>query len=558
MCPRTGANSREVVPGNRLGPAVAHDLMVMENRYYFLIYDKIEFFRPKPSGERKPINMMKRYILVLWLAVGCLSAASCTGMRSGGRGELMPDPRAGSLIRVNVARQGHHFHRPWEQRSPSTHTAVGVVIKGRRVLLTAQMLADHRYVELEKLDTGDKGRAEVEVIDYEANLALLKALDEDFLKAMRPLELTTEAATGDPLTILQVKRNGNVAPATSPVTSIELIRYPFGSYFLTYRLNGSLQYRFNNFTLPVLLKDKLAGFLSGYDAKAQTIDILSAPVIRHFIREASGETYRGFPHLGVHVVSAADPQLRRYAGIPEEVEGVFIQEVAKGGAAERAGLKPGDLITEMAGYRVDNSGNYSHPLYGKIALAHLIRCEFHTGDRVPVALFRDGKTMHLEFIPKDKPAGDFLVPPYVLDMAPRYYILGGLVLQELTLPYLQEYGAQWSLKAPIHLVNYQKNQHTMDSGGREKIVFLSQVLRTSQTIGYEGLMDLVITRINHHSILRLEDVPKALETPVEGFHRIEFKDHPKIIYVDSGEIEAINRQIRQRYQISTLQNLTPW
>ena len=285
--------------------------------------------------------MRKEKILVLFFVALCLVLEGCSGVNAVRSFKNTSDPRIGSLIRVNVAGQGYNFHRPWDQGSPSTHTAIGVIIEGPRVLVTAQMIANHRYVELEKPDTGQKGRAEVEVVDYEANLALLRAKDPGFLSDMRPLELTMDAVTGDHLTILQVKPNGGIAPSESPITSIELIRQPFGSFFLTYRLNGSLQYRFKNLTLPALKGGKLAGLLTGYDAKAQTLDVLSAPIIAHFIKEASNGQYRGFPRLGVRVVSTADPQLRRYARIPDDIEGVYVQELAGGGAGEKAGIKTG-------------------------------------------------------------------------------------------------------------------------------------------------------------------------------------------------------------------------
>jgi len=499
--------------------------------------------------------MLTRKIPFLLLIAICLVFQSCSGMKTARSAGSTSDPLIGSLIRVNVAGQGYNFHRPWNQGSPSTHTAIGVIVQGPRVLLTAQMIANHRYVELEKLETGRKGRAEVEVVDYEANLALLKAKDPDFLTDMRPLELTTEAVSGDLLTILQIKGNGNIAPSESPITSIELARQAFGGFFLTYRLNGSLQYRYNNATLPALKGRKLAGLLTGYDAKAQTIDILSAPILSHFLKEATGENYRGFPRFGVRVVPTDDPQLRRYEGIPDDLEGVYVQQVARGSAGEKAGIKVGDIIVEMAGYPVDRHGSYPHPLYGKVSLPHLIRCVFFAGDKIKVSVFRKGKTREIEIVPEEIPVKDFLVPPYVVDTPPRYYILGGLVLQELSLSYLQEYGSQWLVKAPIGLVNYQKNQHAIDPGGREKIVFLSQVLRTSQTIGYGSLTDLVVTRINHKAINKLEDVPRALETPVKGFHRVEFEEHPKVIYIDPAEIEGINRQIRQRYNLPALQNI---
>jgi len=486
--------------------------------------------------------------LLMVLSGCCFRRTPETGWRGG-------SAFVNSLVRVNVVRQNYQFHRPWLQGAPSRHTGIGVVVRGPKVLVTVWMMANHRYVELEKLGSGKKGRAKVSVIDYEANLALLEPLDQEFLADMKPLEITTETVEGDHLKVLQVKRNGDVVATSGPVTSIELLRYPSGSAFLAYRLNGSLQFRFANFTLPVTRRGSLAGLLMGYDAKAQSIDIIPAPLILHFLQGASGGVYRGFPRLGLRVSAMTDPQLRRFIGIPETLDGVYVREVARGSAGEKAGIRVGDVIMEMGGRPVDRYGNYEHPLYGKISLAHLIRCEFHDGDRILLKIFRNGKVMEKEVFPEYIPPEDLPVPPFLPDSPPRYVILGGLVLQELSLPYLREYGAQWNLKAPVSLVYYQKNQYTLDLGGREKIVILSRVLRTSCTIGYGNLTDLVVSRINNRPIRKLEDVPETLKHPVEGFHKIEFEDHPRVIYVDPGEMDLVNQEIMRRYRLPALQYL---
>ena len=95
----------------------------------------------------------------------------------------------------------------------------------------------------------------------------------------------------------------------------------------------------------------------------------------------------------------------------------------------------------------------------------------------------------------------------------------------------------------------------MDLGEREKIVLLSRVLQTSRGMGYESLRDLVITQINNQPIRRLGDVPEALKFPINGFHKIEFEDHPRAIYVDPKELTGINQEIRQRYGLPALHNL---
>lgn len=460
-----------------------------------------------------------------------------------------------SVVRVNVTRQGYSFHRPWQRPAPITQMGIGVIIEGPRVLVTADAMANHRYIELEQIDRSKKSVAILDAVDYEANLALLKPIDPQFLMNARPLKLETGAVQGDELAVWQVKPNGTVTPATGNITSIELSRFPYNNYFLAYRLNSSLQYRLNHFTLPVVKNGNLAGLLMQYNAKEQTIDVIAAPVIDHFLEDAADGTYQGFPLPGAHMVAAEDPQLRRYVGISENAGGVFVDRVLKGGAAERAGIREGDIITEIAGFNIDSRGNYEHSAYGKISLSHLIRCEFHVGEKTIYKIFRAGKEFTLEMFPDHRSAQDYIVPPYVVDTAPGYYILGGLVLQELSLPYLKEYGKKWSVSAPISLLYHSVNQEAFDKDGREKIVFLSSVLPTSYTIGYDRLSNLVVTRINHQTIGKLEDVIEALKTPVDGYHKIEFEQRPKVIFLDPLELPEINRQIKKRYRVPALMNL---
>jgi len=465
------------------------------------------------------------------------------------------DTQKFSVVRVNVTRQGYNFHRPWQQLTPRTHTAIGVIIEGPQVLVTASHLANHRYIELEKIDSGQKSEAELQVVDYEANLALITAVDEKFLEGMRPLPVAVNSIQGDELEVWQVKPNGNIIPSMGTITAIEPASYYYDNHFLVYRLNGSLQYRFRNFTLPVVNNGKLAGLVMRYDAKRQTIDVLAAPVIEHFLEDTADGTYRGFPITGIRIVSTEDPQLRKYLGLPDSMGGVYVEGVAKDSAAEKAGIRIGDIIYEISGYPIDSHGNFEHPLYGKIALSHLIRCEFHVGEQIEYKVFRSGERLSTEVVPDHKSPEEYLVPPYVVDVPPRYYILGGLVLQELSANYLRVYGKNWRVKAPVHLAYYNSNQHFLENEDREKIVFLSGALPTSYTIGYEKLSNMVITRINDQAVGKLEDVPKALKNPVYGFHKIEFEERPKVIYLDPAEIPEINAQIRKRYHLPALENM---
>jgi hypothetical protein len=459
---------------------------------------------------------------------------------------------ADSILRVTVTSQGYTFHRPWQQRRPTRQNGIGVIVPHGRVLVTAMLVANHRYIELEAVNSQQRVRAEVEVVDYEANLALLKPADDSFLAGREPLQLCHELSSGEQLSIWQVKPDGDVVPSGARITSIELSPYSQDNYFLTYRLSGSLQYGFNNITLPVVRGGQLAGLVLRYDAGGQTIDAIATPVIRHFLKDAQDGQYQGFPRAGFHYGPTMDPQLRRYIGLGDDQTGIYVQKVIKGGPADRAGLRAGDVITRMGDFYVSNTGQFEHPLYGKTSLIHLIRTTYYVGDSVPVQVYRNGQALTLNIIIDHRQPDQYLIPPYIIDQAPDYLIVGGLVFEELSVSYLLEYGKDWASRAPIHLVYYQQNQDYLNGDKRdqrEKIVIISEVIPTPYSIGYEELNDLVVLRVNGQSIGKLADVAAALKTPVNGFHKIEVEQSPGLLYLDPKQIDVIHRIIKERYRI---------
>ena len=102
-----------------------------------------------------------------------------------------------SVVRVNSTNQDYDFFRPWSKKNPREYHGLGAVIAGNRVLVTAQLVANHSYVELERAESGQKCDAKVLYVDYEANLALLQPTADNFLSGLQPLELTLDAVVGD-------------------------------------------------------------------------------------------------------------------------------------------------------------------------------------------------------------------------------------------------------------------------------------------------------------------------------------------------------------------------
>lgn len=459
-----------------------------------------------------------------------------------------------SILRVNSTNQAHDFFRPWTKKAPFARRGLGTLIDGGRILVTAELVANNTFIELEKAATAEKSSATVERVDYECNLAILRPTDPAFIAEMKPMALDRAVRVGDRATVLQLEANGEIAQTLGTVTSISVGGYPLDNMgLLLFRLSAPMQQRDGSFTLPAVRDGKLIGLLMRYDSRSQTADLISSPVIEHFLAEAGKETYGGFARAGIAFSSTRDPQLRRYIGL-NEPGGVYITDVIKGGPADKAGLKTGDVVLAANDKPLDQDGNYDDPEFGRIAFSHITNTISHPGDTVDFRIFREGKILNVPVKMEARDRSKILSESYVVDRAPRYVILGGLVFMELSRPYLQEWGGDWPKEAPQRLVYYDAFQNELPSD-RDKIVFISQILPSPDTIGYEGLDNLVVSKVNGREIRNLNDLAEAAGHPVDGFQKIELEEDPGVLFLDAASIEANRDQLIRKYALPALQRL---
>lgn len=464
--------------------------------------------------------------------------------------------RQPSVIRVNVTNQPWDFMRPWGKRAPYSRRAIGPVIANQRVLVTAELVANANYIEFETADGGQKVPATVEVVDYEANLALLKTDDPEFLRSIPALEFSI-ANVGDTLSVLQLEANGNLLVTRGPMTTAEVTRYPIDdSSFLLYRMTAPLQFRDSSFTLPVLKDNKLVGLLMRYENQSNNGDVVPTPVIQHFLRDAAQLPYEGFPRAGIGFAGTRDPQFRRYVGLTDATPGgLYVTEIQRTGSAATAGLEIGDVLLRIDDQAVDQDGNYADPVYGKISVSHLLSTHHFDGDVVKLTIFRKGEIKEIPLKLSHQPVTNYVVEPYIIDRAPKFYILGGMVLQELSRQYLKEWGPDWQKKAPEELIHLDRAQNELFPEGKRKIVILSHVLPTDATMGYEDLNQLIVTKLNGQEVLSIEDIPKAIAKAENGLHKLEFSSDPTAIYLDAEHVATSDAILAKTYRLPALKRL---
>jgi len=465
------------------------------------------------------------------------------------------DDSRGSLVRVRASIQPYDQFRPWQKKSPYGLNGTGVVLPGGKVLATAALVANRTEVGLEKPGSAEKCAADVEAIDYEANLALLQPVDRNFLKGFSGVLLGPALRAGDKTEVWQLEKNGEMLRNQAEILSAGVGRYPSDEAgFLVYGVRVSLPKRDDSYTLPLMKDGQLAGMMMGYDRDSQEGTAIPVPMIEHFLKDASDGKYEGFPTLGVSWSPLRDPNLREEVLAPKS-GGLLLTRVNPRGTAGRAGLREGDILISVDGFKLDEDGNYRDPLYGPTAVGNLIRTRQTVGSPAKFRISRGGKEMEMTGTYDRKAREEVAIPTLQFDQAPKYLVVGGLVFQELTGVYLQEWGDKWSERAPQRLVEYFTFQQDKRPDPEKKVVFLSQVLPSPITLGYQQLSGLVLLQLNGQEIKSLAELAKVVDSCASGNLVFEFRDEPGKLILNAGELPASSEKIGKDYGLRELRRL---
>ena len=101
--------------------------------------------------------------------------------------------------------------------------------------------------------------------------------------------------------------------------------------------------------------------------------------------------YVSSAYLGVSVISVDEEEASRY-NLPT---GAYVKSVEAGGAAEKAGVQPKDIITDVGGHEVTNLTTLTRALR-----------DFKGGDETTITVYRSGETLTLNITLEDKPQTD--------------------------------------------------------------------------------------------------------------------------------------------------------
>ena len=394
-----------------------------------------------------------------------------------------------SLVFLDITTSAYTNLQPWRLAPIRQEHGYGCAVGPYEVLTTARNMIDAAFVKARRFGQNEFIPVTVKVLDYEANLCLL-ALDPNAMtEPLAPLTFVEEYEKDADLTVWWTSSGGQLNTSRASLDRAEVNKSTVSySKVLDYVIANSPQTPGRGRLF--CYNKKPVGIAYWSDSLNSEAGLAPAHSVNLFLQDARDGKYEGFPSLGFSARNLIDPAMRNYLKMPDEItDGIFVTKVHTLGTGSDV-LEPNDVILAIDSNPIDPHGRFEHPIFDRILYHDLITSRA-IGDTITFDIFRSGERKQVSAVAKNFKASEMLVPYYEYGKEPEYIVTAGYVIQNLTRPYLMNWGENWKGQAPPHLYNYYRNAAFDPSDEREDIVVLSYVLPTDISLGYHSLGRLV-------------------------------------------------------------------
>ncbi len=469
-----------------------------------------------------------------------------------GAGVLLPaargaeDPIPAGVVAVSVTNQAYDELMPWIKATEQSIAGNAVVVPGHKLITTADLVKNANLIEVRKFGRYPDFPARAVRVDYDLNLALLEVDDPDFWKDLKPLPLAREPIRSGHFTINRWRSNGRFEQGTGEVVEFLVSNSPYGLMEFPV-MRGSTAMGGLGWSEVLTYNGQVIGLISSHSN--QQVQAITSSLLRLLVEASKRPTFGGFAHRGFAWQRLNQTSLRTYFGLQKSDSGVLVRKVFSGGTGSSE-LQPQDILHKINGYQIDPEGRIEHPAYGLLLFTMAINETL--APTVPMEVERQGKRLKLNLKRTRLQAEDYRIPSPHFDRPNDYEVFGGLVLQELSVGYLQAWGSDWREKAPARLViEYSLHSLRDPDVAPERVVIISRILPDPSNLGYEDVTNAIVVKVNGRPLHSLQDFRAAIGHPLGPYDEIELlpgSGRADLIY-DHSQLDAINARVHTRYGI---------
>ncbi|MEW6356762.1 MAG: hypothetical protein AB1696_10570 [Planctomycetota bacterium] len=459
-----------------------------------------------------------------------------------------------SVVSVTVTRQELEFYSPWKRGKVDKKLLTGCVIEGNRILTIAHPMTNHVFVEVSKHGDRRMYTADVILKDYHIGLALLTVKDASFFQDLKPARFAPPGPPRGRVVVAKWDDYGTYKQYGAETFKTAIGFYKSGGAVLLHHMTTSLDLGGNG--EPVFADSQLVGVTSFFDSGRKTIQVCAIDTINRLLRDLEDGKYDGLPFFYLNqVYLTSDENLRAYLGLGPGDTGMLVNGVYPRTSGHDV-LKEGDVILSVDGKDIDDRGLYEAPPYGKLNFYGLISLRHFVGDELNLCILRDRKKIDVSFRLRAIGTDCFLIPLEDYDTPPQYYILGGLVFQELTEGYMTMWGNDWRKKVDKRLLYLYDGFRLRPSAECERIVILNRALPASVNVAYHEHKNLVLLRVNGQRVRDLKHFKELVESSDDPFYRFNFQGGYTIVLAREAALQS-EADILTKYNIITKSYIEP-
>lgn len=406
-----------------------------------------------------------------------------------------------SVIKVYTTAVIYDRESPWQSTSPIQMTGSAAVISGNRILTNAHIVADAKYIQVQKNNDPNKYLAEVSFISHYADLALLKVKDTDFFKGLKPLPIGDLPEPYQEVAVFGYPIGGETLSITKGVLS--RIEQKVYAHQYSTLLAGQIDAAINpgNSGGPVIVNGKIIGIVMqsiNFERTERLGYFIPPSIIRHVLKDSLNGKNDGFPDLGFRTQYLENPAAKAAYGLTKDQSGVLVVKVFEESAAANK-LKKHDVILKIDNHRIAGDGTVAYNNSLKVDYKHLIDMHY-IGDNVEIVFSRAGKVFKTSLVAQKSAKRYKLIAPPEYDKVSPYYIYAGIVFVPVDINFLKISGQEEMLEKVY-----------WESPAKKEMVAVLQVLPADVNFGYQDMSFWIVDFVNGTPIKNFQQFAQILK-----------------------------------------------
>lgn len=434
-----------------------------------------------------------------------------------------------------------NFQYPWQNGNINSSYGTGVIIAGNRILTNAHVVDNSMQLQVRKVGSDQKFKAEVAFISDERDLAMITVSDKDFFHDTEILELGALPLLGDEVTTYGFPVGGTQLAITRGIVSrIDYDYYAHSGYpNLVCQIDAAINPGASGG--PAIVNGRLAGLnFQGLERADNVGYIIPPPVIESFLKDIEDGKVDGVPEIAFVLQPTENAQLRQRYGLDEKTGGVLITSLS-GLEKEKGLLQVGDVVVAMDGQLLGNDGTVRFVTADRID-SNILIARRQLGDKLPLTLIRGGKKIDINYPLSYTLKDSRIVPGHQSNLVPDYEVIGGLVIAEVN----EDLMRGWKYVPPA--VDMQRFEYRRTgSAETDRLLMVVSVLPDEINLGYEQTRFGVVKTVNGAPVSNLKQVREQLHKPDGDYLVLGFAPHDSQITFSRKALAERMPEIAARY-----------